>query len=165
MEIKNLTNAQLENMIANYRRLEQTNSPTFRALLEEHNSRFGNGLEIGKTVQFIRQRAARRRFLSYGEIAELHGVDWSSVRYQMPSHLWDVIRWGRSMGFPLLSAVIVNKKHLDTGRMEPDTLKGFVNAARELGYTVTEPLRFLAEQQEKCFDWASQKAESMEEAT
>ena len=36
----------------------------------------------------------------------------------------------------MLSAIVVNKPNVETGKMEPDTLKGFIGAARELGYPI-----------------------------
>lgn len=39
--------------------------------------------------------------------------------------------------------------------MEPETLKGFIGAARLLGYPVTDEEAFLREQQERVFAWAS----------
>ena len=38
--------------------------------------------------------------------------------------------------------------------MEPDTLKVFISAARDLGYEVTNDETFLKEQQDRVFDWA-----------
>jgi hypothetical protein len=38
--------------------------------------------------------------------------------------------------------------------MEPDTLKGFIGAARELGYPITDEQAFLKEQQARVFTWA-----------
>jgi hypothetical protein len=54
----------------------------------------------------------------------------------------------------MLSAIVVNKPNVTTGRMEPKSLKGFVGAARELGYTVTDEDAFLKEQQQRVFEWA-----------
>ena len=46
-------------------------------------------------------------------------------------------------GWPLLSSVIVNKENLRTGELEPQSLDGFIKAARELGYLVTDEMAFL----------------------
>ena len=54
----------------------------------------------------------------------------------------------------MLSAIVVNKSNVDSGKMEPETLKGFIQAARDLGHTVTNELSFLKTQQKKVFDWA-----------
>lgn len=39
--------------------------------------------------------------------------------------------------------------------MEPTTLKGFVEAARALGYVAADEMGFLREQQERVFTWAT----------
>ena len=54
----------------------------------------------------------------------------------------------------MLSAVVVNKQNLGSGAMEPDTLKGFAGAARDLGYEFDSAERFLRDQQQQVFDWA-----------
>ena len=41
--------------------------------------------------------------------------------------------------------------------MEPDTLKGFIGAARQLGYEVTNDEAFLKEQQNLVFEWAKKE--------
>ena len=38
--------------------------------------------------------------------------------------------------------------------MEPETLRGFISAARELGLTVTDTQAFLKGQQLHVFEWA-----------
>jgi hypothetical protein len=53
----------------------------------------------------------------------------------------------------MLSAVVVNKPNVDSGKMEPETLKGFIAAARELGYSILDDEAFLKEQQDKVFSW------------
>jgi hypothetical protein len=39
--------------------------------------------------------------------------------------------------------------------MEPKTLRGFIEAARALGYAVADEKSFLLNQQKRVFDWAS----------
>ena len=114
-------------------------------------------LNLETSLEAILKAAARRRFINYGEIAAINDADWQQVRYKMPSHLWDLVVLGHKKGWPMLSAIVVNKKYLDTGEMEPGTLKGFLGAARELGYTVADQdgASFLKEQQRKIFEWAA----------
>jgi hypothetical protein len=54
----------------------------------------------------------------------------------------------------MLSAVVVNKQNVASGSMEPETLKGFIAAARELGFSITDEETFLREQQRRVFEWA-----------
>lgn len=60
----------------------------------------------------------------------------------------------------MLSAIVVNKSNVGSCRMEPETLKGFIGAARLLGYVITDEEAFLREQQDKVFAWASADAET-----
>ena len=55
----------------------------------------------------------------------------------------------------MLSAIVVNKPNLETGSLEPETLKGFIAAARDLGHPVTDDQAFLKDQQKRVFDWAA----------
>jgi hypothetical protein len=148
---KTLSDERLKNLIQNYKHHNATDRVEYRECIEEHNRRFGGSFDLQKTIDFILSRARARRFSSYGEIAELHGADWSKVRHAMPHHLWDVVRWAHSKGLPMLSAGVVNKQHVETGKMESETLKGFIGAAEQLGYTIDDPHDFLRHQQDKCF--------------
>ena len=77
----------------------------------------------------------------------------------MNSHLWVLIDYAKRRGWPMLSAIIVNKQHVGYGSMEGPTLAGFVEAARALGYNVIDGPTFLREQQELCFDWGKTQDE------
>lgn len=57
-------------------------------------------------------------------------------------------------GWPLLSSIVVNKPNVTTGKMEPETLKGFIAAARLLEKPITDEEGFLREEQERVFAWA-----------
>lgn len=54
----------------------------------------------------------------------------------------------------LFSAIVVNKPNIANGDMEPGALKGFIGAARLLGYAVNDAEAFLKEQQAQVFAWA-----------
>lgn len=162
---KTLSDDRLASLIENYRTHNATDRPEYRSFIEEHNRRFGGDFDLRRTIDFVLRRARERRFSSYGEIAELHGADWSKVRHQMPHHLWDVVLWARSHGLPMLSAVIVNKQHVESGDMEPETLRGFIRAAQELGYEIGDWHSFLREQQQECFAVARKHGRSNEEPT
>jgi hypothetical protein len=160
IDLATLSGDHLESLIENYRTHDATDRPEFRSFVEEHNRRFGGNLHLQKTINFVLSRARERRFTSYGEIAELHGAEWSKVRRLMPHHLWDVVQWAQSHGLPMLSAVIVNKENVQSGEMEPQTLKGFIGAAKALGYDTDDWQSFLREQQEECFAAAKRRDRS-----
>ena len=71
----------------------------------------------------------------------------------MPKHLGNLCEYAHRKGWPLLSSVIVNKENLRTGELEPQSLDGFIKAARELGYLVTDEIAFLRDQQRRVFEW------------
>lgn len=45
----------------------------------------------------------------------------------------------------MLNAVVVNKPNVESGKMEMETLRGFVSAAQELGYPIRDEEAFLRE--------------------
>lgn len=149
------SDAQLRNVIENHRKIGKLHEPYYLAALEELARRKGQGLDFQKTFSLIRKAATERRFLSYKELANESGSDWSKVRYAVNKHLGDLIDYAHGKGWPLLSAIVVNQQNIATGEMEPTTLKGFVEAARGLGYAVTDEKTFVREQQERVFAWAT----------
>jgi hypothetical protein len=98
--------------------------------------RKGKGLDFEKSLSIILEAVREARFLSYRELADANGADWSQVRYAIGGHLWKLAEYGHLKERLLLSAIVVNKPNVETGKMEPDTLKGFIGAARELGYPI-----------------------------
>ncbi len=150
-----LNEKQLVAVVANYRRKEMTYDPYYLEALEELARRKGAGLDFGKTLRAVLGAARERRFLSYKQLADESGLEWSRVRYAMNRHLGDLIEYAHRRGWPLLSAIVVNQQHLGDGAMEPSTLKGFCEAARCLGYEFDEGQAFLREQQLRVFEWAA----------
>ena len=150
----NRTDEQLRNIIQNHRDKGVTDAPLYLDALRELDERKGKGLSFDKSFAIIKSAAAERRFISYKDLADESGARWTQVHYSVGSHLWSLVEYAHRKGWPMLSAIVVNKENLDTGTMQPETLKGFVAAARELGHLVTDEQAFLREQQEKVFEWA-----------
>lgn len=146
---------QLRYVIDNHRKNGKLHEAYYLAAMEELARRKGQGLDFQKSFDLIRKAAAESRFLSYKELADASGLDWSKVRYAVNTHLGDLIDYAHGKGWPLLSAIVVNQQNVARGDMEPTTLKGFVDAARGLGYVVTDEKAFLREQQERVFVWAA----------
>jgi hypothetical protein len=148
---------QLANLIANYKRLGKQDDDTYHEALFEMAHCKGAGLDFDKTFQAVLKAGRERRFLSYKQLSTESGVQWSTVRYAANGHLSTLIEYAYLRGWPLLSAIIVNQQHLEDGRMEPSTLKGFCEAARSLGYPVVDEGAFLKDQQDRVFDWAAER--------
>jgi hypothetical protein len=155
INVSKLTDDEIKNLIENHRRHRETSSPIYLEALRELQIRKGNGLEFDKSFRIIKAAAKEGRFLSYKDLADASGADWNQVHYSIGGHLWDRVEFGDRNGWPMLSAIVVNKPNVRSGAMEPETLKGFVAAARDLGYAITDEEAFLCEQQARVFEWAA----------
>lgn len=148
---------ELQNLIDNHRRKGVTDTPLYLEALRELNRQKAPGLDFEKSYRIIIQAASEGRFLSYKDLADESDAAWTQVHYAIGSHLWDLVEYGHKRGWPMLSAIVVNKPNVATGRMEPETLKGFVGAARALGCEFDDDEAFLAKQQQEVFRWARTK--------
>jgi hypothetical protein len=155
-----LTDQQLENIIENHRRKAMMSEPVYVEALAEQAQRIGKGLDFDKSYSAILRSAAADRFISYKDLADASGAEWSKVHYSMNQHLWRLVEYAHLKGWPMLSAVVVNKPNVASGDMEPGSLKGFIAAAKELGLTITDEKAFLRDQQTRVFEWAKQMVET-----
>jgi hypothetical protein len=154
-----LTDQQLKNIIENYRRKGMMSESVYIEALAEQARRIGNGLDFNKSYNAILRSAAEDRFISYKDLADASGAEWSKVHYSIGQHLWSFVEYAHRKGWPMLSAVVVNKPNIASGNLEPETLKGFIAAAKELGLSVTDEEAFLRDQQRRVFEWAKQMIE------
>ena len=154
INVANLSVIELENLIENHRRKGATQAPLYLDALQELEARKGKGLDFNKSLAIILRAAREGRFLSYKELADESEADWGQVHYAIGGHLWNLVEYAHRRGWPLLSAIVVNKPNITTGAMEPETLKGFFAAAHDLDIAVVDEALFLKEQQAKVFEWA-----------
>jgi hypothetical protein len=158
INVSDLSVPELENLVNNHRRNNATAKPLYVDALQELEKRKGKGLDFNKSLVIILQAAKERRFLSYKELADGSEADWGQVHYAIGGHLWNLVEYAHRKGWPLLSAIVVNKPNVATGAMEPETLKGFIAAAHDLGIPVTDEVAFLKDEQAKVFAWAQSAA-------
>lgn len=78
----------------------------------------------------------------------------AKVRRQIPQQLGQLVTIAHERGWPLLSAILVNKEDLDSGRIEGTARDGFLGAARMVGIQVGDPDAFIRDQQKEVFAWA-----------
>lgn len=152
--IEDHTDDELRALIANHKRHRALTAPRYLEALDEYAKRKGQGLDVQTSIGVIRAAAEEGRFLSYTALTEQSGIDWSKVRYALNAHLGHIVDYAHGMGWPMLSAIVVNQRHLSSGGMDKTTLRGFAEAARWLGYTVPDEKGFLIEQQDLVFAWA-----------
>jgi 5-methylcytosine-specific restriction protein B len=116
-------------------------------------------LDMGRSLAAIREAASQRRCLSYADIAAASFLSWNAARRRMDPHLFAVCAMAQSRGWPLLSAIVVNKHLVAAGRMEGRTLAGFSAMVARLGAHIgPDPAAFLRAEQARVFDWASREA-------
>lgn len=112
-------------------------------------------LDPARTLAAIHAAASARRFLSYGDVATASGLFWNAARRRMDPHLLALCRWATARGWPLLSAIVVDRPAVPHGAMRGRPLIGFAHAAERCGRIVGEDAAaFLAEEQERVFGWA-----------
>jgi hypothetical protein len=154
--IAEMLDKQIEAELTNYaahlsqgEKLTDAQSDRYLDLLKANGER--GGLRFDVSMQTIEKAAQKGRFLSYGELAEANGLDWNKARRLMPGHLWELVSYADAKGWPMVSAIVVNKTKVETGEMDEATIKGFVRAAEKLGHRVDDPQTFLKDQQNKVF--------------
>jgi len=145
---------ELRNIITNFSKHGKADDPRCLGAMEELARRTGNGLDFEKSLALIRAAAADGRYISYKQLADESGADWSRVHYSVFNHLGDLIDYAHRKGWPLLSAIVVSQPNIKTGAMDGPTIEGFLNAARMLGFQITDGEAFLREQQRLVFEWA-----------
>ena len=60
-----------------------------------------------------------------------------------------------------LTAIVVNKDSVQTGRLEGSALSGFLAAVKNVGLPVDDPQAFVNEQQQAVFEWAKTAPEEL----
>jgi hypothetical protein len=114
-------------------------------------------LDGGRSLAAIRAAAEQRRCLAYADIAAASFLPWAAARRRMDPHLFALCAWSLARGGPLLSAIVINRHLVASGRMEGRALAGFTAMAVRLGARVTDPVAFLRDEQAKVFDWAEKE--------
>ena len=101
----------------------------------------------------IRAAAKQGRYLTYRELSDASEAKWTKVQNEVGAHLRRLLEYAHRMGWPLISAIVVDKANVKTGKMDPDMLQDFLAAARDLGVPILNAKTFLKEQQKSVFAW------------
>jgi 5-methylcytosine-specific restriction protein B len=114
------------------------------------------------TYGAIVEAAKARRFVSYGHLAEASGVPWNKAHRPLPVLLGRLVLLAHVRGWPMLSAITVNKDELESGRLTGSSLSGFLSAAKSIGLDPGgDPDAFVRDQQARVFEWARSAPERM----
>jgi hypothetical protein len=157
----NLNDAQLQNTIDNYRRWNMTHVLLFADMPAEQEMRRGKELTFATSLALVQQASKDRRFICCKDLADGSGADWSKVHYQIGGHLFRLDEYSYLRHGIMISAIVVPKEHIATGKMTPSMIKGFAYAVEhllpkdEINCFHRDPEAFYREQQPKVFDWAA----------
>ncbi len=122
-------------------------------------------LDLEKSYSAIRHAAQHEMCVSYGDLAAASGVAWNKARLPMPRHLEKLVIIANERGWPILSAIVVNKNDVGTGKLDGSAREGLLAAARLIGLKVDDPEGFVEEQQKKVFEWAKTAPETLGRST
>jgi 5-methylcytosine-specific restriction protein B len=111
-------------------------------------------LDLNKSYRAILDRARQGKFITYGDVAAASGVEWKKAHRPIPIHLDNLVRMAHERGWPLITAIVVNKENVESGRLEGEALSGFLASVKKLGLPVNDPQAFLRQQQQAVFEWA-----------
>ena len=115
-------------------------------------------LDPRRTLAAIHAAACARRCLSYADVAAASFLPWAAARRRMDPHLFALCADAQERGWPMLSAIVVNKHLVAEGRMEGRALAGFTAMALRLGAQIgADPAAFLHAEQQRVFDWAEKE--------
>ena len=114
--------------------------------------------DLRKTFRAILGAARGKRFISYGDLAKANDADWQKVRYEMNRHLGELVKIAAARDWPMPTAIVVNA---ETGTLDGTARDGFINAAKEFGFDVSDPAAFVEEQQQAMFAWAETASDEL----
>ncbi|WP_149535407.1 hypothetical protein [Siccirubricoccus phaeus] len=86
-------------------------------------------------------------------------MPWNAARRRMDPHLFHLCRRATEHGWPLLSAIVVDKRSVPHGAMRGRPLIGFARAAERCGRIIPDgdAVAFLAAEQRRVFEWAEKE--------
>ena len=82
-------------------------------------------------------------------------MPWRKARRLIPQQLGQLATIAHERGWPLLSAIVVTKENLESGKLDGTSLEGFLSAANIVGIKVDDPQAFVRDQQQKVFEWVA----------
>ena len=111
-------------------------------------------LDLRKTYRAILDAARSGHFISYGDLVKASDADWKKHRYKLNRHLGSLVKIAAERRWPMLTAIVVNQNNIKTGTLDGSSRAGFIGAANEFGFPVSDPAKFVEEQQQAIFAWA-----------
>ncbi len=153
-----MTPRQHETLVGNPMRLDRPADLRHVAAIEAPGLLRADRLEFQRSLAAIRSATECRAFLSYGDVAAASGLTWQAARRRMDPHLFALCRAATTRGWPLPTAIVVDRESLAHGAMTGRPLIGFAGAAERCGRIVGgDAAAFLAAEQQRVFEWAERE--------
>ncbi len=113
-DVKMLSDDSLKNLIKNHQ--DKRDGSASSIVRRSKSCIADTGRSRSRYVNRLPQSCrVERRIRKLWRAAEANGAVWGKVRYPMNSHLWALVRHAHSKGWPMLSAMVVNKQNTATG--------------------------------------------------
>jgi hypothetical protein len=158
MDLSAKTDAELEAILANHRRVGALDKPLYAEALAELARRRGQGLSFEKSLAIIRAAAKDGCFVGYKELAEASGAEWARVHWSVGPHLDSMLEYCHRKGWPLLPSIVVRQADVDGGELKGTSLEGFVKGCENLGIAVPDDAAtFARDEQVRVFEWAQKE--------
>jgi hypothetical protein len=158
VDLETKSTKDLQTIIDNCVRLNKTSDPIYMNAKKILANRQSGDLDMEKTIKAIIGHGQHGKFLSYKDVSDASGLGWTKSWRRVPPHLDAVCIYSEGKGWPLITAIVVNKENIGSGQMTADNLKGFMNAARAAGRTVdVEELAFVKREQTRVFEWCQRE--------
>lgn len=157
-DLANKKDGEIDTWIQNYEDKGRTDDPFYFDLLEERARRSQKKqlLSLEKSLAALKHAAIEQKCITYGDLAQASGIEWSKARHQMNGkngHLDRLLEICHARQLPLLTAICVNQSGLKDGELEANALAGFAEGARRIGRFVEEELQFHHSCRDECWSW------------
>ncbi len=97
-------------------------------------------LDLKKTYRTILEAARDKRFINYSYLASANNAVWNKVRFEMRAHLFELVKIAAAQGWPMPTAIVVDKNNIEAGILDGNARNGFISAAKEVGFDIGDPL-------------------------
>jgi hypothetical protein len=163
MKLAAKTDAEINTWIRNHENAGKTSAPLYIELLEERirRAQLVHRLDFGLSLDHLKRAAINQICTSYGELAAASGLDWSKARHQMNGpngHLDRLLDICHARGLPLLTAICVNQRNLESAELGEEALAGFAAGARRLGLAIGDSLEFHHRCRDDCWKWGAEQS-------
>lgn len=90
-------------------------------------------------------KAKAGKICTYGDMADMLGVEWMNIRFKLPRLLGEVLDLMHDEDLPLLTALVADANSKNCG-------EGFFKKAKQLGHEFENDLVFQKEERRRVFD-------------